>query len=127
MARIDETQQQHGVLLLEHGTILREHSTMLREQGDLLREIFGAEVQSVSPPQALAGTVQILGGPYPVYRLLMIAVGMAVALALYVLLERTRAGAVVRPGRRASRPCARPRLCAAVRPARAPLQPAFFG
>jgi branched-chain amino acid transport system permease protein len=64
--------------------------------GDLLREIFGAEVQSVSPPQALAGTVQILGGPYPVYRLLMVAVGMAVALALYVLLERTRAGAVVR-------------------------------
>lgn len=46
VTRIDETQQQHGVLLLEHSTILREHSTMLaehgtmlREQGDLLREI----------------------------------------------------------------------------------------
>lgn len=64
--------------------------------GDLLREIFGADVESVSSPRALAGSVQILGGPYPVYRLLMVAVGAAVAVALYVVLERTRAGAVVR-------------------------------
>lgn len=64
--------------------------------GDVLREIFGSDVESVSPPQALAGSVQVLGSPYPVYRLVMVAVGVVVALVLYGVLERTRAGAIIR-------------------------------
>jgi branched-subunit amino acid ABC-type transport system permease component len=64
--------------------------------GDVLREIFGSDVESVAPPEALAGSVSVLGNPYPVYRLVMVGVGVLVALALYVVLERTRAGAVVR-------------------------------
>lgn len=64
--------------------------------GDILRELFGSDVQSVGPPSELASSVKVFGDPYPVYRLVMIAVGAFVALALYLLLERTKAGAVIR-------------------------------
>lgn len=64
--------------------------------GELIQEIFGAEVQSVSPPEALGSTVPLLGATYPIYRLAMIAVGILVAVIIYFALERTKAGAVVR-------------------------------
>lgn len=64
--------------------------------GELIQEIFGAQVRSVSPPEALAGTMSLFGRPYPVYRLAMIVVGILVAVIIYFALERTRAGAIVR-------------------------------
>lgn len=63
---------------------------------ELLREAFGSNVRSVASPEALGGSVMLSGSPYPIYRLAMIGVGAAVALALYLVLDRTRAGAVVR-------------------------------
>ena len=63
--------------------------------GDLLEQIFGADIESVSAPTALAGTVPILGNPYPVYRLAMVGIGIVVAIVLYLVMERTRVGAVV--------------------------------
>jgi branched-chain amino acid transport system permease protein len=36
--------------------------------------------------------------PYPVYRLAIIAVGIAIAIALYILINRTRLGMLVRAG-----------------------------
>src|SRR5699024_5308752 len=63
--------------------------------GDLLEQIFGADIESVSAPVALAGTVPILGNPYPVYRLAMVGIGIVVAIVLYLVMERTRVGAVV--------------------------------
>jgi branched-chain amino acid transport system permease protein len=38
----------------------------------------------------------MLGNPYPVYRLAMVGAGIVVAVVLYIVLERTRAGAIVR-------------------------------
>ncbi|MFP5335943.1 MAG: branched-chain amino acid ABC transporter permease [Actinomycetes bacterium] len=64
--------------------------------GDVLREIFGSDVESVPPPGVLDGSVQVLGNPYPLYRLVLVGVGIVVAVALYVVLERTRVGAIVR-------------------------------
>jgi branched-subunit amino acid ABC-type transport system permease component len=64
--------------------------------GDVLREVFGADVESVPPPATLDGSVDILGRSYPVYRLAVIGIGIAVGLVLYVVLERTRMGALVR-------------------------------
>jgi branched-subunit amino acid ABC-type transport system permease component len=64
--------------------------------GDLLSARFGNDVQSVPPPQFLAGSVAIGGREYPSYRLAVIAAGLAMALAVYLLVERTRAGALVR-------------------------------
>src|SRR5205085_4223694 len=47
----------------------------------------------------LSGRVEILPGiPYPVYRLAIIAVGLTVALLLYLLIVRTRIGMLIRAG-----------------------------
>jgi branched-subunit amino acid ABC-type transport system permease component len=64
--------------------------------GDLLSARFGNDVQSVPPPQFLAGSVAIGGREYPSYRLAVIAAGLALAAVVYLLVERTRAGALVR-------------------------------
>jgi branched-chain amino acid transport system permease protein len=42
--------------------------------------------------------VPLLGINYPVYRMLIIAVGLAVAVGLYLLIERTRIGMLIRAG-----------------------------
>ena len=54
--------------------------------GELVREFFGPDVRSVPPPAALGGSVDLLGSPYPVYRLFLVAIGVAVAVVLYVVL-----------------------------------------
>ena len=53
---------------------------------------------ALSPPSLsfLGGSIPILGRKFPVYNLFIIAVGPAVALGLYVLLERTWSGRIVR-------------------------------
>ena len=63
---------------------------------DLLRQLFGADVESVSPPVGLDGSVEILGKTYPVYRLAVIGISVVIGIVLYVVLERTQIGAVVR-------------------------------
>jgi len=64
--------------------------------GDVLREIFGADVESVPAPVGLDGSIDILGKTYPVYRLVVIGVAAVIALVLYLLLDRTQLGALVR-------------------------------
>lgn len=63
---------------------------------DLLLMVFGGDVKSVPPPPALAGTVPFMGAPYPIYRLVLIGVGLVVGIGLWLLLEKTTIGAVVR-------------------------------
>lgn len=65
---------------------------------DLIRARWGAYVESVPPPHALAGQVLILGIEFPVYRLALIAFGLVLALVLWLLITRTRLGAIVRAG-----------------------------
>lgn len=61
--------------------------------------LFGRQPLFVSVPPALNGSVELLPGlVYPVYRLIIIAVGLAVALGLYLLINRTRIGMLVRAG-----------------------------
>ncbi len=52
----------------------------------------------LAKPAALAGGVSVLGETYPAYRLFVIGLGVAVALGLFALIERTRLGAIVRAG-----------------------------
>jgi branched-chain amino acid transport system permease protein len=60
--------------------------------------VFGTDLP-LSAPDALAGPVQLLPGlSYPAYRLLILAVGFVVAIAMYVGVTRTRLGAWVRAG-----------------------------
>ena len=65
---------------------------------DSVKMIFGNDMP-LSAPTALAGPVELLPGlPYPAYRLLILGVGLALALLLYLLVQRTRMGALVRAG-----------------------------
>jgi branched-chain amino acid transport system permease protein len=65
---------------------------------EVVRLVWGSDA-SLPMPAALAGPVQILPGlPYPAYRLVIIAVGLLIALLLYVLVAKTRIGMLVRAG-----------------------------
>ena len=65
---------------------------------DAVRMVWGALPHTIPIPQALDGSVTVLGEVYPTYRLFIIGVGLAVLVALYFGLERTRLGAIVRAG-----------------------------
>lgn len=61
--------------------------------------IFGRQPLFTSVPQLFEGSIEILPGlPYPTYRLFVIAVGLAVAIGLYLLINKTRIGMLVRAG-----------------------------
>ncbi|MGE0799492.1 MAG: branched-chain amino acid ABC transporter permease [Lautropia sp.] len=63
-----------------------------------VRMIWGTDLP-LAAPAALAGPVELLPGLlYPAYRLVIIVVGAALALLLYLLVARTRLGALVRAG-----------------------------
>jgi branched-chain amino acid transport system permease protein len=63
-----------------------------------VRMIWGTDLP-LSAPAALSGPIELLPGlSYPAYRLVIIAVGLALAALLYVLVTRTRIGAQVRAG-----------------------------
>jgi branched-subunit amino acid ABC-type transport system permease component len=65
---------------------------------DLMRWIWGAYVETIPPPTLLAGQIDIFGIAFPVYRLTMIGLGLAIAALLWLAIERTRIGAIVRAG-----------------------------
>jgi len=61
--------------------------------------LFGRQPLFAGMPGWLSGSVELLPGiPYPAYRLAIIAVGLAVALLLYLLVARTRLGMLIRAG-----------------------------
>ena len=53
---------------------------------------------SVPTPSMLEGGTRVFGVPFPIYRLAIIGIALAVAVALWLLLERTRLGAMIRAG-----------------------------
>jgi len=65
----------------------------------LMVVLFGAGSQPLDVPAALAGRIDLLPGrPYPTFRLAIIVVGALVAVLLYLVISRTRIGALVRAG-----------------------------
>ncbi|MBI2739976.1 MAG: branched-chain amino acid ABC transporter permease [Rhodospirillales bacterium] len=66
---------------------------------DLVKLIWGNASQKLTIPDLLQGQVEVLPDVvYPVYRLAIIALGVVVVLALYVLVQRTRLGMLIRAG-----------------------------
>ena len=66
---------------------------------EAVRIVFGSQALMLNIPEALAGPVELLPElTYPAYRLLIIAVGLAVAVLLYLLVAKTRVGMLVRAG-----------------------------
>lgn len=61
--------------------------------------VFGAAPLQMPVPEALSGGVRIMDGLlYPTYRLAILAAGLATAALLWFLVERTKAGMLVRAG-----------------------------
>lgn len=67
---------------------------------DTLVQLFwGPQGMSIALPDALNGQVTLWSGvDFPSYRLLIIAVGLVVALGLYLLVNHTRLGMLIRAG-----------------------------
>ena len=65
---------------------------------DAVKMVFGTDLP-LSAPASLAGPVSLLPGlQYPAWRLVIIAVGLGLALVLYLGVQKTRLGALVRAG-----------------------------
>lgn len=65
---------------------------------DLGLVIWGGDTFTVPVPEALQGAVQLGSLYYPKYRLFVLGAGIVVFIALWVLLNRTRLGALIRAG-----------------------------
>lgn len=67
---------------------------------DEVRHIaFGKDVHSVAPPPVFAGSIRLTDVlSYPVYRLAICGFCLALALAIYLVVTRTRIGMIVRAG-----------------------------
>lgn len=64
-----------------------------------VRILFGREPMAMDMPAALSGSVEIVpGAPYPVFRLAVIVVGIAVIIGLHLLIQKTRVGMWIRAG-----------------------------
>ncbi|HEX2567503.1 MAG TPA: branched-chain amino acid ABC transporter permease [Burkholderiales bacterium] len=65
---------------------------------EAVRLVWGSDA-ALSMPAALSGPVELVPGlMYPSYRLVIIAVGLAVAVLLFLLVTKTRMGMLVRAG-----------------------------
>jgi branched-chain amino acid transport system permease protein len=65
---------------------------------ELVRIIWGPSSVYMNAPEALSGTIDLFGLPYASYRFAIIAVGVLVAVGLYLLIHRTRIGMLIRAG-----------------------------
>lgn len=63
---------------------------------DVMRLIFGALGSPYSAPPSLSGIVDFGFGPYPVYRVFVIVVSLAVCALVWYLIERTPLGSRIR-------------------------------
>lgn len=65
---------------------------------DFIRWNWGSYVVAVAAPQQLQGQVSFLGIQFPIYRLSLIAFGLTMAILLWIIIEHTRIGSIVRAG-----------------------------
>ncbi|MCC7486513.1 MAG: branched-chain amino acid ABC transporter permease [Burkholderiales bacterium] len=66
----------------------------LIQQGAL--DIWGGDNLDITPPEPLRGSIVAAGFHFPVYRIFMIGMAVATGLVLWIAMERTRIGAIVR-------------------------------
>jgi branched-subunit amino acid ABC-type transport system permease component len=65
---------------------------------DLVKWGWGGRIRSISPPELFSGRVSFGEVTLPSYRLFVIVFGLLVALGLWLVIEKTRLGAVIRAG-----------------------------
>ncbi|WP_310614755.1 branched-chain amino acid ABC transporter permease [Limnohabitans sp.] len=69
---------------------------------DVMRFVFGIEGLPSSTPAALRGAVDLGFGHFPLYRLFLIAATALIVLVLWLFIEKTRYGLIIRAGSRDS-------------------------
>jgi len=83
----------------DHMTQVLATFALLLIANELVRIIWGSQPMMLNMPPALSGPIEIIPGMnYSSYRLVIIAVGLAVAVLLYFLVAKTRTGMLVRAG-----------------------------
>ena len=65
---------------------------------DVCLMIWTGDPISVATPPSLVGATRFLGITFPIYRMAIILIAVVVAVALWLMLERTRLGAMIRAG-----------------------------
>ena len=65
---------------------------------DLCLMLWGGDPIPIATPLALRSPIFVGGVAFPTYRLVVIAIAAVTALALYLMMERTRLGAMIRAG-----------------------------
>jgi len=65
---------------------------------DITKWLWGGTPWSFPKPALFDGSVSVLGEAFPLYRLAVIVIGLLAALVLYLFLEKTRAGMIIRAG-----------------------------
>ena len=65
---------------------------------DLCLIVWGGDPIPVPTPPALQQPLRVAGFAFPAYRLAVVVIAIATAVALYLLMERTRLGAMIRAG-----------------------------
>lgn len=58
--------------------------------------LWGGDPRPVSPPELLSGGVQIFGLTFPLYRLAVLVFSILIATGLWLLLDKTRLGVMIR-------------------------------
>lgn len=67
--------------------------------GDVSLKIWGGDAQKLPLPLFLRGVVELPGGiVYPVFRIFLTAIGIAVGVLLWLIYRRTQIGAAIRAG-----------------------------
>lgn len=69
---------------------------------DVMRFAFGIEGMPTSTPAALRGAVNLGFGHFPLYRLFLIGATAVIVLSLWLFIEKTRYGLIIRAGSRDS-------------------------
>jgi branched-chain amino acid transport system permease protein len=65
---------------------------------DLCLMVWGGDPIPVPTPTSLQQPIRVGGVVFPTYRLVVLAIAIGTAIALYLLMERTRLGAMIRAG-----------------------------
>jgi branched-chain amino acid transport system permease protein len=60
--------------------------------------LWGGDSIPVPTPHSLQAPTRLLGFVFPTYRLVLVGVAVAAAIVLYILIDRTRLGAMIRAG-----------------------------
>ena len=63
---------------------------------ELLALAFTRDVRAVNPPRGLDRPLDVFDSQYPVYRLVLIGIGLLLTAVLYYVVERTSIGALIR-------------------------------